>query len=314
VLIQKSSSGVTVNNARVVLADVLATNGVVHVIDQVLSLPSRTSSVQIAMPSAMSAAEVVSTIKAAIKKGAPLYNRDDFWGCYQAYLAGANQIVNSNAFGSADLRKAISKSSNETPKNGAWTIRYAFDKIISSAASSPPVPPSTIKSVSATGFTVDATALSWEVVNDSVMGGISRSTIQTRGSGTSAYKYFSGYATTDRNGGFASVRSYGHKTDFSNCRGIQIEVKGDGQTYGFEIRNSGNYEYAFVPTNTWTTIDIPFSSMVSTWMGRAIRGSVTDKTVYSFGLKRSAFTGGAKAGSFISGDFSVQLKTMRCLL
>jgi len=291
----------------------------------------------------------VSTISAAIKKGAPLYNQGDFDGCYQSYLAGANKVVAANAYGTDQLKIAIEKSSKESSKDGAWTLRYAFDSIMRSAqtAPTPAITPTfanplitiptfatpvittptfgsvvTVRSSSTTGFEIDPTQQTWEAVNDSVMGGVSFSTVVKKGAVGSRYLDFTGYATTASNGGFASARSYGFQPrDFSMCKGIQIEVKGDGLRYGFEIRNSQNqwrsptYEYAFNAPRGWTTVDIPFSSMVSTWMGQTNFGdSLTNKLVTSFGLKRSAFTGGGKDSTFTTGNFSVQLRKIRCLL
>jgi hypothetical protein len=212
----------------------------------------------------------------------------------------------------------------------AWTLRYAFDNTISDARSSTPSAATTSPDLrvgttpsapSKAGFAVDPTTISWEAVNDSVMGGVSYSTVTVNRAEATPFIHFKGYATTASNGGFASARSYGSiPVDFSGCRGISIEVKGDGQKYGFDIRNSANtwrspaYEVAFNPTDQWTVIDVPFTDLVSTWMGRAnFNDRLVDKRVYSFGLKRSAFTGGYKDSSFRSGNFDVKLRNMWCL-
>jgi len=127
-----ASSGVRINSARVVKADVMADNGVVHVIDEVL-LPGDNRRSQ-ATPSARD------LIEGAIERGAPLFNDGHHAACSAVYemaamglLASANETI-----GAAErdtLNKALTavQRSHESNKN-AWTMRHALDAVYESTS------------------------------------------------------------------------------------------------------------------------------------------------------------------------------------
>lgn len=82
----------------------------------------------------------------------------------------------------------------------------------------------------------------WRTVNDTVMGGISQSTVTT--DPTSAT--FSGELSLERNGGFASTRTQLTVTVPATHNLIRIAVKGDGRQYQLRLRTDEQWDaYAY---------------------------------------------------------------------
>jgi len=166
---------------------------------------------------------------------------------------------------------------------------------------------------------LDLSSADWEVVNDSVMGGVSSSTVTT----DDGYVTFSGYATTDSNGGFANSRAYfDAPLDWSECSGVSFNMKGDGQKYVMDFmttysRWAPSYEVAVVPTTSWQRVDVRWSEFEPTAYWRSPKSAVdplrTD-SLYSLGIKRTAFARGLKKDpTFRSGNFRVMLSDMTCI-
>lgn len=116
----------------------------------------------------------------------------------------------------------------------------------------------------------------WTVVNDSVMGGVSRSRVDRTEEGN---LLFEGTLSLANNGGFASARGRPNGLDFKGASSIAIDVRGDGRTYYLDLRlrgqsMGGSFRASF-PTveNEWTRIAIPFSRFVRQAYGRYYQGS-----------------------------------------
>ena len=111
------------------------------------------------------------------------------------------------------------------------------------------------------------------IVNDGVMGGISKSEMIAADSTTAT---FQGDVSLENNGGFASVRTMPHKYNLDGYTGITIRVRGDGKKYQFRIRIDNrfdgiSYRYIFdTKPNKWMTIHMPFSDFVPTFRGRIL--------------------------------------------
>jgi len=111
----------------------------------------------------------------------------------------------------------------------------------------------------------------WAIVDDRVMGGISRSRM-TIGEGVAIYR---GNVTTESNGGFCSVRSDRFFFDIEEADGVALRVKGDGGTYAFTVRRSDvddprmSFRHEF-PTKIgeWTEVKIPFETFEKWLWGR----------------------------------------------
>ena len=129
----------------------------------------------------------------------------------------------------------------------------------------------------------------WRTINDTVMGGISESQLQLTKEG---YALFTGNVSLENYGGFASLQSQTSKYDFTGYEGIAIRLKGDGKRYKFSLKTNAyldttRYEAAFnTDKGTWTTVSIPFSTLVPTFRGTLLNNepSLDTSKVKSFGL------------------------------
>lgn len=111
----------------------------------------------------------------------------------------------------------------------------------------------------------------WSVVDDRVMGGVSRGNITIHEEG---FMVFSGIVSTDNYGGFSSVRANFEAVNVSKSKAIKIRLKGDGKTYQFRIKPQESTYYAYVKsfktTNDWETIEIKLSEMEASFRGRKL--------------------------------------------
>ncbi len=120
---------IRVDESRVVLADIKATNGVIHVVDRVL-LPTLPEPVE-----ETDLQKAMGLIEKAIEHGAPLYNDGDAEGCAAVYeltanalLSGFDDVLDSDS--SDRLIKALEEIRKEySPKRQAWVLRYALDDV-----------------------------------------------------------------------------------------------------------------------------------------------------------------------------------------
>lgn len=113
----------------------------------------------------------------------------------------------------------------------------------------------------------------WRPINDTVMGGVSASQLETTKEG---FALFTGTVSLENNGGFASLQSKPSAYDFIGYEGIAIRVKGDGKRYKFSLKSnifldSPRYEAAFTTDQgVWATVTIPFNTLVPTFRGRVL--------------------------------------------
>lgn len=114
----------------------------------------------------------------------------------------------------------------------------------------------------------------WRVVNDGVMGGLSRSEIILSDNNSAIFK---GTVSLENNGGFASTRTIAHPYDLDGHEGILLRVRGDGKKYQFRLRTDDRFdgisyrrEFA-TETNTWMEIGIPFKEFEPTFRGRILK-------------------------------------------
>jgi monofunctional biosynthetic peptidoglycan transglycosylase len=80
---------------------------------------------------------------------------------------------------------------------------------------------------------LDPGQLRWQVINDGVMGGLTRSSAYCDGHGV----HFSGLLSTANNGGFASIRS-SLARPVRSLREVRLSVTGDGCRYQLRLRDS----------------------------------------------------------------------------
>ena len=115
----------------------------------------------------------------------------------------------------------------------------------------------------------------WYVVNDGVMGGLSRSGMRRTDEGTGV---FSGELSLENNGGFASVRALLGRTDLAAHAGLELRVRGDGRTYQLRLRTDDRFDgVAYKATfatrdGEWQTVRVPFDEFLPTFRGRTLAG------------------------------------------
>lgn len=114
--------------------------------------------------------------------------------------------------------------------------------------------------------------LEWQIVNDGVMGGLSKGRVEISDEGIMR---FSGTLSLENNGGFSMVRSEAVDFNLSNDLGMLLKVKGDGRTYEFRAESDATYRgrpvsFAGKFSTTkgqWQQVKIPFSKFEGSWRG-----------------------------------------------
>jgi len=111
----------------------------------------------------------------------------------------------------------------------------------------------------------------WYVVDDRVMGGLSRGNVKLTKTGNAIYF---GDVTTENNGGFSSLRYQFNSKDVSNFNKIAIELKGDGTPYQFRIKSDKRQRFSYVSnfktSDNWETIIIPLNEFTPQFRGRKV--------------------------------------------
>ena len=122
----RSIGSLKVEDASIALADIMATNGVVHVIDRVL-LPD--------LPETTPARKAMSVIELAIERGVPLFNSGKPEACAAIYEVTARSLLTGHADALNDEdQKRLGKALNDIrkdhrPGKQAWVLRYALDDV-----------------------------------------------------------------------------------------------------------------------------------------------------------------------------------------
>jgi len=123
-------------------------------------------------------------------------------------------------------------------------------------------------------FSTATSTAAWQIANDDVMGGISRSSFHL----TNDMAVFLGEISLKNNGGFASVRSLPAHHDLSGCGAFVVRVRGDGRSYRFTARtprafDSPIYQAVFkTQKGEWEEPCLPLKEFVPTFRGRVLSG------------------------------------------
>jgi hypothetical protein len=139
------------------------------------------------------------------------------------------------------------------------------------------------------------------IVNDSVMGGVSQSSLRKDPHGM----FFEGQVSLENNGGFASMRSsvrFPHGTQL-----IELLAKGDSKRYKLVLRTElaprVTYAADFIAEPTWQTYRFHLNQFKATFRGQAVHApTLSFSDVTEFGILIS----NSQAGSF-----AIQLKTLQ---
>jgi len=97
-----------------------------------------------------------------------------------------------------------------------------------------------------------------DTVDDTVMGGVSDSRLRRTDSGIAL---FTGEVSLENNGGFSSAQVTLPPTDIDGATEIWLRVRGDGQSYGLNLRSAGmtrlSYRAGFDAPEDWQTLALP---------------------------------------------------------
>jgi NADH dehydrogenase [ubiquinone] 1 alpha subcomplex assembly factor 1 len=111
----------------------------------------------------------------------------------------------------------------------------------------------------------------WNIVDDVVMGGRSNGNFEINSEG---HGVFSGYVTTENNGGFSSVRYPFDKMNTTKESKIILHAKGDGKDYQIRIKDNVNSYYSYITTfetsGEWQKIIIPLKDLYPSFRGRTL--------------------------------------------
>jgi NADH dehydrogenase [ubiquinone] 1 alpha subcomplex assembly factor 1 len=120
-------------------------------------------------------------------------------------------------------------------------------------------------------FTTQTKVNEWRIVNDGVMGGISKSSLVLTDAG---HGQFSGHVSLANNGGFASIQLNKTIKLAEEKKFIVLRVRGDGKAYEFrlkgEISQSESYVHKFTTTGKWENIKLPISEFYPQFRGRKL--------------------------------------------
>lgn len=118
-----NAEGITVNDAKIVARNIDASNGVIHVIDQVL------------IPSSLSSQEVINTLNSAVERGAPVYNAGQHGQCCDIYMRTMSDIMaaginNADARTMSMIQQTVNRAKNtHSMTERAWVLREGIDSL-----------------------------------------------------------------------------------------------------------------------------------------------------------------------------------------
>ena len=119
-------------------------------------------------------------------------------------------------------------------------------------------------------FTQENSGKGWYIVNDGVMGGLSKGEFSIENN----LAVFKGEVSTDNNGGFTMIQNRFKTIVTKNFKGFVIKLKGDGKDYQFRVKSDRYQQYSYVfqfsTSGEWEEISIPFSDLVPRFRGRAV--------------------------------------------
>lgn len=123
-------------------------------------------------------------------------------------------------------------------------------------------------------FSENSSIHNWKIVNDGVMGGVSKASIKLNAAGHAEFK---GTVSTANNGGFASVRYRFNKKDISGKKTIKIYLRGDSKSYQFRVKFKSSDYYSYITTfstsNNWESIKIDLKDLYPAFRGYKLNQS-----------------------------------------
>ncbi len=131
--IRTSGASLRINEATVISADVNASNGVIHVIDQVLMPPAASGSTGMTTSRGTDSmnARARALIDLAIQRGAPLFNAGQPQATVALYELATRAVLSLEGMGT-DVTRPLERGLREAERitgadDRAWTLREALD-------------------------------------------------------------------------------------------------------------------------------------------------------------------------------------------
>ena len=134
----------------------------------------------------------------------------------------------------------------------------------------------------------DGASPGWSFFTDGVMGGVSTGQAVIDSAGGDRFLRLSGDVSTANNGGFIQARLTLPERVPDTARGIEIEVRGNRQTYFVHLRSRATllpwqfYQAPFEAPGDWTIVRLPFSAFDP--RGRGLGPGVAPESVRSLAL------------------------------
>jgi hypothetical protein len=155
----------------------------------------------------------------------------------------------------------------------------------------------------------------WRQLDDTIMGGKSSSTLEANGDGTGAV--WTGDLIVE-GGGFCGARTASRDLDLGGYDGIQLRVRGDGQTYKLNLKTAdqedapeSTYQAQFdTVAGEWTTVSLPWHEFVPVKRAQVDRTkpAVDPTEVRQFGLVLSRFEFNGYANpNYRPGQFKLEI-------
>ena len=132
----------------------------------------------------------------------------------------------------------------------------------------------------------ESASLSWRVVDDGVMGGLSKGNFGVSSGGILTFR---GTLSLENNGGFSSIRTEKVKMNLSGADGLLARVRGDGRTYQMRFGTDARFrgmEISFMAEfktskGEWTEVKIPFDQFKGSFRGMKLKDEVFDPSKIS---------------------------------
>ena len=147
----------------------------------------------------------------------------------------------------------------------------------------------------------------WNIVNDDVMGGISKSYLSLNEENN---LIFSGNVSLRNNGGFASTRMGLDRESLNGIRSFKIKFRGDGNIYKLRVRQNNRraaYSSNFKSVkDKWLEVNIPIDDFTPSWRGYSYSSypAIQTEKISSIGIQISDKQ---------EGEFKLEIKYIKAI-
>lgn len=141
-------------------------------------------------------------------------------------------------------------------------------------------------------FSENSDISQWKVVNDGVMGGLSKGNFHLNEAKNGV---FEGKISLENNGGFSSLQYAFDQIKIREYATFKLYLKGDGKAYQFRakrnISDKHSYIATFETTGDWQTITIKMKDMIPQYRGDQLpmtnySGDLLEQVTFLIGNKK----------------------------